>query len=404
MALPYDEATSRKIESFYKLQKKKPADFMLSDDGKMLVFKEKTGQATISLATFRDLTLEEREEQESDRIQKLAALDILYEAEKKKLRDALANYKATGEAMPVISANQNVQTIELQRVGVRSAIRAVRDIPNPTTNQIMFDEPYETRKLFGDYNLFGKKDILASGIFLLERHPFKIWQEYGRYQREAGEGPVGPAQVVTTGEEGTVTMTSGIRARIFYDPEDPNGYLSPLFEVEFIYKDTKYSSAYQAFESERMLAAKKPDVRASLLKTRSYRTIGLLTRKIKEGLSDPTAVWTGILNAMYEQHPELGEKLLGTGQVSLLYANPEPIQGGIGLTAKDKKVLDTTQWKGDNIVGRTLESIRARLREAAGPVEIVPPPAPAAVKESVVSTAQQATARKGAIIQARSRV
>jgi predicted NAD-dependent protein-ADP-ribosyltransferase YbiA (DUF1768 family) len=172
-------------------------------------------------------------------------------------------------------------------------------------------------------------------------------------------------------------------------------------EVEFVYKETKYSSAYQAFEAERMLAANQPILRASLLKTRSYRTISLLTRKIKGQIfPNPQAVWTDILNAMYEQHPELGQKLLETGQVSLVYAHPDVIQGGIGIPAKDKRALDTTKWKGQNVVGAVLETIRARLREAAEPVEVVPPPA---AKEAVVTREAQAAAKTGAIIQARRR-
>ena len=400
MSLPYDEATQGQIKSFFKLQKKKPANYTLSDDGKSLQFKAGDSAKTISLVPFRNMTPEEREAMESGRLQRLAALDVLYEAEKKNLREAYSNYKATGEVVPVVAMTAKVRDIENQRINERSAIRTIERIPNPTTNQVFFDQPYETRKLFGAHNLLGKDDVLTDGLFRLQRRTFTLWQEYGRYDTVAQVGVVA-TNVVSTGEEGTVVLTSGIRARIFYEPEEVNGYLSPLFEVDFVYKTTKYSSAYQAFEAERMAAANQPIIRESLLKTRSYRTISLLTRKIKDQVfPNPQAVWTDILNAMYEQHPELGEKLLETGKVSLIYANPDVIQGGIGIPAKDKRVLDSSKWKAQNIVGKVLESIRARIRETSEPLEIVPPPA---TKEAVVTKEAQATAKKGAIIQARIR-
>ena len=400
MSLPYNEDAQGQIKTFFRLQKKKPIENTISEDGKFLQMKTGDTVKRIPLYAFRQMTPEERQQMEDQRLTRLAAQDVLIEAAKKELREALANYKASGEIAPVVAANGKVQEAEKIRVKDRSAIRQVIDIPNPTTNQVLFDEPYETRKLFGVHNLLGKKDILANGIIKLHCRPFHLWQEYGTYDT-TGVVTEAPVDVVTTGEAGTVLLTSGVRARLFYEPDDSNGFLSPLMEVEFTYKETKYSSAYQAFEAERMLAANQPILRASLLKTRSYRTISLLTRKIKGQIfPNPQAVWTDILNAMYEQHPELGQKLLETGQVSLVYAHPDVIQGGIGIPAKDKRALDTTKWKGQNVVGAVLEIIRARLREAAEPVEVVPPPA---AKEAVVTREAQAAAKTGAIIQARRR-
>jgi len=395
MELPYDKKTQNQIQTFYKLQKKDAKSHRISEDGLNLNTYSKEGSllSSIPLKAFRPLTPEEEAQQDEDRLLKLAALDVIYEAEMKGLREALAAYKTTGDITAVVLANEKVATVSLQRQGVRSAVIFVEDIPIPNTRDVLFDEPYETRKLFGAYNLFGKEDILSSGIFQLRRHNFPSWKRYGRYGEE------GPAAATTTfapsAEEGHFTMLNGSKARIFYDPANEiNGFLSPLFEVEFVYKETKYSSAYQAFEAIRMLERGKTEVRASLLKTRSVRAITAVTQKIKEPVANPAAVWKGILTALYQQHPELVEKLLETAQDTLIYANPDIVRGGVGLSAADAKIVDPSQWKGVNVVGQVLEALRAEYREES---ELAPPTAPVA-KESVISKEQQEAAKTAAIL------
>jgi predicted NAD-dependent protein-ADP-ribosyltransferase YbiA (DUF1768 family) len=112
-------------------------------------------------------------------------------------------------------------------------------------------------------------------------------------------------------------------ARLFFNPEDPqNGIFSPLWGVDFVYKETQYSSAFQAYEASRMEEQGQMEVRAKILKTRSARTIGIQTRKFTAPAKNPQALWTGILTEVYNQHPELTDKLVQTGQDALVYADP----------------------------------------------------------------------------------
>ena len=124
----------------------------------------------------------------------------------------------------------------------------------------------------------------------------------------------------------------------------------------------------------------------------------MLAKKVKGKLPNPTLVWTPILTALYEQHAELVGQLISTGQDVLVYADPEIGNGGVGRGIKDKKILDPAAWQSENIVGKILESVRARFREGVAPAAPVEE-----AKEKVISEEEQATAKKAAIIQARMR-
>ncbi len=400
--VPYDDKTASEIQNFYKFMVKKPNLYRISETGTLDTFK-KDGSAdkSITLKNYRPITPDERQVMEDLRLEQLAALDILFETERRKLREALLNYKSSKNIGPVLLANQEVKDIELRRVKMRTAVRGIKDIPMPKTNEILFDQPYEERKIFGDYNLFGRKDVLAKGLVALERRTFPATLHYGRYE-EAG--------AVTTGlpEEGSaagvssgarITLATGVSARIFFEPDnEQNGFLSPAWPAKLVYNGTEYSSAYQAFEATRAETLGNKEVRAAILKTRSERTIRLLGKKVKGTLPNLSAVWTPILTALYEQHPELVGQLQSTGQDILVYADPDVGGGGVGRGTKDKKVLDPATWQSENVVGKILESLRARFREggpAVAPVE--------EAKEKVISEGEQAQAKKAAIIQARIR-
>ena len=405
--IPYDSKTAALIQDFYKKQSSKKGNlYKVSDDGKLQIFAPKDGslQQSIELKVFRPITEEEREAQEQERLDKLATLDILYENAKDTLRQALAQYKETGQTMPVLEASKELQTLEFRRVKVRSAVRDIRLIPNPVTSQVLFDEPYETRKLFGAHNLFGSQaDHLAGGIYSLIRRDFPNHTVYGRYESPSAEA-LEAAKAVTAdvlGLSASVKLANGVTARLFYETDDyNNGFLSPMWPANFVYKETQYSSAYQAYQVLRMREKGKEDIVASLLGTRSTRTIRLQTRKIPGAVANPQAMWTGILTALYQQQPELADKLVKTGTDSLVYADPDgAISGGVGLGPTDKKILTPAQWKADNVVGKVLETIRAQIREAGGSMEGGAPVEDA--KERVISEEEQASAKKGAIINVR---
>jgi|LakMenEpi03Aug12_release.lakeMendotaPanAssembly.Ray.scaffolds.fasta_scaffold227494_3 predicted NAD-dependent protein-ADP-ribosyltransferase YbiA (DUF1768 family) len=408
--VPYTKEQKEDIESFFVgMTGRYRNRYKIGANGQLQVFsKENTLLKTLQLKQFRPITTEERAAMEENRKEQLATLDTLFEKKKQELREAILNYKATGAIEPVLQANQEVEDVELKRVFVRTPIRMITKVDVPEAREVLFDQPYETRKLFGNQNTFAtQKDVkgniiwedpLSDGIFRLERRPFYLTNFYGRYEdRETTVTAEQTAVVEETGA-GRVRLATGTIARIFDESDDEhNGFLSPGWPVEFIFKDTKYSSAFQAYEAERMRENNEDRVRTALLKTRSVRTIRTLTRKVTQTAKNPRKLWTEILTALYAQHPDLAKRLDSTGTDALIYADPV---GGVGLARDDKKILDPKQWTQENIVGNVLELIRARLREKAPGSSVAPA---GGALESVISEEEQKKARVGAIINARRR-
>lgn len=65
----------------------------------------------------------------------------------------------------------------------------------------------------------------------------------------------------------------------------------------------------------------------------------------------------------YTQNPLLADELLATQNKVLVEASPYDTIWGIGLHYEDNLVLDEANWRGNNLLGKTLMKVRDRLRE-----------------------------------------
>ena len=66
----------------------------------------------------------------------------------------------------------------------------------------------------------------------------------------------------------------------------------------------------------------------------------------------------------FQACPELAERLLRTGDRPLAEASPSDSICGIGLGPLDPRAQDPAQWRGLNLLGRVLETVRSELRRA----------------------------------------
>lgn len=73
-------------------------------------------------------------------------------------------------------------------------------------------------------------------------------------------------------------------------------------------------------------------------------------------------VWMGNY-LKFSQHPDLRERLLNTGDKLLAEASPVDLVWGIGFAAKDDEALDPRNWRGENLLGEVLMSVRKALRK-----------------------------------------
>ena len=417
---PYDKPVLDSITKFFRNMSKKPGNFGFTQGGNLEI-KEPAG--TIQLKRFMPLEPSERAALEEYRLEQMADLQGQYEAERTKLNEAWAKYKSTSGGMrEVIAANQRVAELDARMSAVRSAVRDIVPIDNPTTNEILLDLRYEERKLFGAGDTFGKLtermvqfgqdvakmktryDPFEKEVYRMIFHDFKPEYDQGKYvidEEEAAAAASADAEAAG-GEPSELTykqtLKDGRKARIFFDPAaDVNGFLSPSWPVRFTMGDTEYSSGIQAYEAERARELGMMDLRASLLKTNSPRTIRLMTRKVTAHPADAKGLWLKIFTEIYQQTEALKERLLATGTDALVYADIRAGPSGVGLDEKDSGVLDPAKWKGENAVGLAQETVRTQMREG----NLEEAPANAAPKEAAITEEEQAKAKVAAIINAR---
>ena len=71
-------------------------------------------------------------------------------------------------------------------------------------------------------------------------------------------------------------------------------------------------------------------------------------------------VWFGNY-LKFTQHQDLKERLLATGNKTLAEASPYDLVWGIGFAAEDEQATDKSLWKGQNLLGDALMSVRKAL-------------------------------------------
>ena len=394
---PYDKPVLDSITKFFRNMSKKPRNFGFTAGGNLEI-KEPAG--TIQLKRFMPLEPSDRAALEEYRLETMADLQGQYEAERTTLNEAWTKYKSTGGGMrEVIAANQRVADLDARLSAVRSAVRNIVAIDNPRTNEILLAERYEERKLIS-----AVKDPWDKEVMRLCFYDFKPEHDQGKYviDEEEAAAAASAAAEAAGGEPSELTykqaLKDGRKARIFFDPAaDVNGFLSPSWPVRFTMGETEYSSGIQAYEAERARELGMMDLRASLLKTNSPRTIRLMTRTVKAHPADAKGLWLKIFTEIYQQTEALKERLLATGTDALVYADIRAGPSGVGLDEKDSGVLDPAKWKGENAVGIALETVRTQMREG----NLAEAPANAAPKEAAITEEEQAKAKVAAIINAR---
>lgn len=71
-------------------------------------------------------------------------------------------------------------------------------------------------------------------------------------------------------------------------------------------------------------------------------------------------VWYGNY-LKFSQHEDLKERLLATGNRTIAEASPYDLIWGIGYGANDDLALDQANWRGQNLLGKILMSVREAL-------------------------------------------
>jgi len=73
-----------------------------------------------------------------------------------------------------------------------------------------------------------------------------------------------------------------------------------------------------------------------------------------------------VVNANYlkfTQNEMLKESLSSTGDKTIVEASPYDTIWGIGLSCDDDKILDESNWQGENLLGKAIMKVRTVLNE-----------------------------------------
>lgn len=399
---PYTTERIAKLRQFYKKRNRRPDQYTYLTDGNLgILGKEGDIKETIPLKTYVPYDASNWAIRDQRRLDAIAMAETAYEDARAALRSAMDMYLATGAAKPVLDAQAACAAADAVMARVRYGSRGMTMEANPETRDVDFGQGREARKLVSPEEAAGWADTLknAKDLARMTTREYPYYTFYGTYVEAPAETSIdADAALDEQPDESEASVRQRLRdgrmARVIFDPDDgPNGFLSPFFPVEFTMGSTNYFTAYQAYEAERVKEAGNEPLRAKILGSRSARTVRNLAKTVKAEPKDAKGLWMRIFTALFTQHGALKERLLGTGTDALVFADALGGNAGIGLAPGDSGVVDPAKWKGGNLVGLVLETLRIQYREGTAKEA----PAGEAV-DGVITEEEQAAARTGAII------
>jgi ribA/ribD-fused uncharacterized protein len=146
-----------------------------------------------------------------------------------------------------------------------------------------------------------------------------------------------------------------------------NSELSNWFPTKFRYKNITFFNSEQAFMWEKAIFFGDTATAALILKTPSPNQCKKLGRQIKNfntdvWLREGYEIMIAVNMAKFSQNSRLKAILLSTGDKILVESSPYDKIWGIGLHHDDDKVLDERNWKGMNLLGKSLMEVRNNLK------------------------------------------
>lgn len=352
-AAQFQEATrEEKIKLFYSYRAKFPQYFVYTAEGNLQI-KENPKDippGVITLRAFSALRPEELVEIETKQAEEQKTIEDQYVIKLRELRNAYDTFDPMNSesVANVVRLNQELRDRSVLRNKTLYPEQWVKTIDSVDTRDILLNQPHEERKI-------------GYPVYLFKRYPLARADAEGHY-REHGEFRPGGM-----GGGGTVVL-------FITDTEDPQtGPFHPATEREFVFNETKYSSPYQAFETERFKELDDEKMVKQLLGTRSAKTIKALVSKEPRQPQYPLRLWEDILEAFYTQFKDAMETLKATGSARFHMMD---------------KQIGTPEYA--NALANVRTKLKERENDAPGGID--------QVKNSVITEEEQKKAKVGAII------
>lgn len=153
----------------------------------------------------------------------------------------------------------------------------------------------------------------------------------------------------------------------FHNPDEENGFLSNWYVSKFEVYGRMFSSMEQFMMYRKAICFVDEAVAEQILKTDDVARIKELGRMVS-GYNEN--IWNGMrqlivyegLVAKFSQNEGLKERLLQTGDALLAECAVHDRIWGIGLSMKDEKKFDISQWRGENLLGYALMMVRNKIK------------------------------------------
>lgn len=352
-AAAFEKASEpEKIKLFYSYRSKFPQYFVYTEEGNLQILEnpKEIPPTVLTLRAFRALLPEELQEIETAQEATKLEIEARYVAKLKELRmanAALDTRNAESVAL-VVRLNEEVREISVLRNKAMYPEQWVKTLESVDTRRILLDQPHEERKM-------------GYPIYLYKRLALSRADVEGRYTEHGEFRPGG------IGGGGTVVL-------FITDTEDPQtGIFHPATEREFVFHETRYSSPYQAFETERFKELDDEKMVKQLLGTRSAKTIKNLVSLEPRQPQHPLKLWEDILETFYTQFKDAMENLKATGSARFHMMD---------------KQIGTPEYA--NALANVRTKLKERENDAPGGID--------QVKNSVITEDEQKKAKVGAII------
>lgn len=152
----------------------------------------------------------------------------------------------------------------------------------------------------------------------------------------------------------------------FHNPDEENGYLSNWYPSEFLIDSIVFSSMEQFMMYQKAIHFHDTNAARKILETDDVAEIKVLGRLV---LNYDESYWNGIRQiivykgsiAKFSQNESLKKQLKATNDSILAECAVKDRIWGIGLSMKDPGRFDLNKWKGMNLLGYTLMTVREQL-------------------------------------------
>ena len=144
------------------------------------------------------------------------------------------------------------------------------------------------------------------------------------------------------------------------------GIFSQWYKADMEINGIIYNSCEQYMMHQKALTFKDFEIADEILKEEDPRTQKVWGRKIRNFNSE---VWNKVCldivttgnYAKFNTYPDFKRRLFETGNRTLVEASPVDPIWGVGLAENDPDILDESKWKGTNLLGISLMSVREKL-------------------------------------------